>query len=147
MKCGSSLPYGDWCGETTAWVSGGGQADILVALPGTPLATGTLDPYIYRHERSNDSGAITYNIPVRKGIYTVRLHFCENFYTATGSRVMATVKINDVTKLSNFDILTQAARYQALVKEFTNIDCSTTANCKIALSSGLINGIEIIQSN
>lgn len=148
MKCGANVPYGNgWDAETTTWVSGGGQADILVALPGTPLATGTLDPYIYRHERSNDSGAITYYIPVRKGIYTVRLHFCENFYSTTGSRVMSTIKINDVTKLTNFDILTQAAKCQALVKEFTGIDCTSTANCKIALSSGLINGIEIIQSN
>lgn len=147
MKCGASIEWGNkWQGEVSAWVSGGTAYDILQQFPSTPLATSTLEPYIYRHERSG-STAITYNIPVRKGIYTVRLHFCENYESNVGARVAATIKINDVTKLTNFDILTQAAKYQALLKEFTGIDCSTTAICKVALSNGLINGIEIIQSN
>lgn len=147
MKCGSALPYGSWLGEISAWVSGGGQADVLQAMPNTPLATGTLDPYLYRHERSSDSSAIIYSLPVRKGIYTVKLHFCENFHSNVGARVMATIKLNDVTKLTNFDILKEVSKHTALIKEFTEIDCRTAAICKIALSSGLINGIEIIQSN
>lgn len=146
MKCGTPIPYGDWWGETTNWVSGGTGYDILVNVPSAPLASNTNDPYIYRHERSGSS-AITYNIPVKKGIYKVRLHFCENYESNIGARVMATIKINDITKLTNFDILKEAAKYTALVKEFTAIDCRTTAICKIALSNGLINGIEVIQTD
>lgn len=146
MKCGSAIAWGNWQGEVNNWVSGGTTYDILQQFPSTPLATGTLEPYLYRHERSG-SASITYNIPCRKGLYTVRLHFCENYENNVGARVAATIKINDIAKLTNFDILTQAAKYQALIKEFTNIDCSSTAICKIALSNGLINGIEIIQSN
>jgi hypothetical protein len=147
MKCGSTIAWGsNWQGEVTNWVSGGTTYDILQQFPSTPLATGTLEPYLYRHERSG-SAAITYNIPVRKGFYIVRLHFCENYESNVGARVATTIKINNVTKLTNFDILTQAAKYQALVKEFTGIDCSSTAICKIALSNGLINAVELIQSN
>lgn len=145
MKCGTAIgSYGDWRGEVTNWVSGGTIYDILAQLPSTPLAANTLDPYIYRHERSGSS-AITYNIPVQKGFYTVRLHFCENYENNVGARVMASIKINDVTRLTNFDILAQVPKFTALVREFTNIDCSTTGFCKIALSNGLINGIELIR--
>lgn len=148
MKCGfTTFSYGnDWRGEVEDWVSGGTGYDILQQFPETPSPTNTIDPYIYRHERSG-SDVIAYNIPVRRGVYTVRLHFCENYESNVGARVAATIKINDVVRLTNFDILTQAAKYQALIKEFTNIDCTETAICKIVLSNGLINGIEIIQSN
>lgn len=146
MKCGTPIPYGNWLGEVTGWVSGGTGYDIISNVPNAPLAANTLDPYIYRHERSG-SAAITYNIPVRKGIYRVRLHFCENYESNVGARTVATIKINDVTVLTNFDILKEVAKFTALIKEFNNIDCRSTAICKIALSSGLINGIEIIQTN
>lgn len=148
MKCGfTTFSYGnDWRGEVEGWVAGGTGYDILQQFPETPSPTNTIDPYIYRHERSG-SDVIAYNIPVRRGVYTVRLHFCENYESNVGARVAATIEINDVVRLTNFDILTQAAKYQALIKEFTNIDCTETAICKIVLSNGLINGIEIIQSN
>lgn len=147
MKCGTPQPYGgDWRGEVTNWVSGGTGYDILQQFPNTPWATNTPDPYLYLHERSGGM-AITYNLPVRKGIYRVRLHFCENYENNIGARVMATIRINDVTRLTNFDILKEVAKHTALIKEFTNIDCRTTAICKIAFSNGLINAIEITQTN
>lgn len=144
MKCGTALGYGSgWRGE--AWSTGGTAYDILANFPSTPLAANTLDPYIYRHERSGNN--IIYNLPVQRGIYRVRLHFCENYENNVGARVMPTIQINNVTVLTNFDILAQVPKHTALVREFTDINCTSTGICRISLSSGLINGIELIRTS
>ena len=67
----------------------------------------TLDPIIYRTSRQGD---FAYGIPLKPGIYELRLHFAESFYGpesesggGEGSRTM-TVTANGQTLLHDFDV-------------------------------------------
>jgi hypothetical protein len=85
----------------------------------------TQDPDFYRSSRQ---GQFRYAIPLKKGIYELRLHFAETVYgpesTETGgegSRVM-TVRANGKTLLTRFDVVADAgASRTADVKVFTDI--------------------------
>jgi hypothetical protein len=85
----------------------------------------TQDPGFYRTSRQ---GNFRYNIPLKKGIYELRLHFAETVYdtesTGTGgegSRIM-TVRANGKTLLTRFDVVADAgASRTADVKVFTEI--------------------------
>ena len=85
----------------------------------------TQDPGFYRTSRQ---GQFRYAIPLKKGIYELRLHFAETVYdpesTGTGgegSRLM-TVRANGKTLLNRFDIVADAgASRTADVKVFTEI--------------------------
>jgi hypothetical protein len=102
---------------------------------------------VYQSERY---GNVTYTLPslVAAAQYTVRLHFAELFWTATGKRLF-NVAINGTTVLANFDIFaTTGAEFKATLREFT-----TTANSsgQIVLqlttvtNNATIEGIEIIR--
>ncbi|HEY3625857.1 MAG TPA: malectin domain-containing carbohydrate-binding protein [Terracidiphilus sp.] len=86
----------------------------------------TLDPDFYRNSRQ---GEFRYDIPLRKGIYELRLHFAETTYgpesTGTGgegSRIM-NVRANGITLLRDFDIAADAgASRTADVKVFPNVE-------------------------
>jgi hypothetical protein len=85
----------------------------------------TQDPDFYRSSRQ---GQFRYAIPLKKGIYELRLHFAETVYgpesTGTGgegSRLM-TVRANGKTLLARFDVVADAgASRTADVKVFTDI--------------------------
>jgi hypothetical protein len=85
-----------------------------------------LDPEFYRSSRQ---GEFRYDIPLRKGVYELRLHFAETTYgpesTGTGgegNRIMS-VRANGATLLSGFDIAADAgASRTADVKVFPNIE-------------------------
>jgi hypothetical protein len=85
----------------------------------------TQNPDFYRTSRQ---GQFRYGIPLKKGIYELRLHFAETVYdpesTGTGgegSRIL-TVRANGRTLLTRFDIVTDAgASRTADVKVFTDI--------------------------
>lgn len=89
----------------------------------------TPDPDFYRTSRQ---GQFRYDIPLRHGIYELRLHFSETVYgpesTGTGgegSRIM-TVRANGKTLLSNFDVIADAgASRTADVKVFPQITPAT----------------------
>jgi Malectin domain len=84
----------------------------------------TLDPDFYRASRQ---GQFRYDIPLRKGVYELRLHFAETTYGpestgGEGSRIMA-VRANGAALLSGFDIAADAgASRTADVKVFPNIE-------------------------
>ena len=86
----------------------------------------TLDPDFYRTSRQ---GQFRYDIPLKKGVYELRLHFAETTYgpesTGTGgegSRIMR-VRANGVTLLNGFDIAADAgASRTADVKVFPGIE-------------------------
>lgn len=103
---------------------------------------------LYQSERSIDSGTFTYTIPITvPGIYTVKLHFAENYFDNTeySTRPLGTVTINGVSVLSNFSIFNQAGgKNRALIKEFTNLNF--TNQCLISFTNTLINAIEVIKS-
>jgi len=85
----------------------------------------TLDPAFYRTSRQ---GQFRYDIPLKPGIYELRLHFAETVYgpemTGTGgegSRLM-TVKANGQVLLTHFDVVGDAgASGVADVKVFAGI--------------------------
>ena len=85
----------------------------------------TQDPDFYRTSRQ---GQFRYAIPLKKGIYELRLHFAESVYdpesSATGgegSRLM-TVRANGKTLLTRFDVVADAgASRTADIKVFTDM--------------------------
>jgi hypothetical protein len=86
----------------------------------------TLDPEFYRSSRQ---GQFRYDIPLKKGIYELRLHFAETTFgpesTGTGgegSRIMS-VRANGAPVLTGFDIAADAgASRTADVKVFPSIE-------------------------
>ncbi|MEX2592749.1 MAG: malectin domain-containing carbohydrate-binding protein [Anditalea sp.] len=82
---------------------------------------GTTSDDLYKSERF---GSFSYNVPVLSGTYTVRLHFAEIFFGATGGGTGGVGKrVFNVTGegqalLTNFDIYAEAGAMTALVKEF-----------------------------
>src|SRR3954466_14206339 len=69
----------------------------------------TLDPDFYRASRQ---GQLRYDIPLKKGVSELLLHFAETTYGpessgGEGSRIM-TVRANGATLLSGFDIAADA---------------------------------------
>ena len=85
----------------------------------------TQNPEFYRTSRQ---GQFRYNIPLKTGVYELRLHFAETVYGpessgagGEGSRLM-TVRANGKTLLNRFDIVADAsASRTADVKVFTDI--------------------------
>lgn len=85
----------------------------------------TQDPSFYRTSRQ---GQFRYDIPLKKGVYELRLHFAETVYgpESTGSggegNRLITVRANGAPLLNRFDIVADAgASRTADVKVFPNI--------------------------
>jgi hypothetical protein len=103
---------------------------------------------VYQAERY---GATTYTLPnlTAGSQYTVRLHFAELYWTATGKRKF-NVAINGASVLSSFDIYaTAGAQYKAVVREFT-ATANSSGQLVIAFTNvtdnASIEGIEVITS-
>jgi len=101
---------------------------------------------VYRRMRY---GAVTYTIPsLTVGhVYTVRLHFAETFFTASGQRVF-NVAINGSSVLSNFDVYAAGGANNAVVRTFT-ATAPSTGKITIAFTNGtadspMVSGIEVI---
>jgi hypothetical protein len=103
-----------------AWFSGGTQVKSAIQ-----HIWRTQEQGFYRNSRQ---GQFRYDIPLKKGIYELRLHFAETVYgpesTGTdgeGNRIM-TVRANGETLLSRFDVVTDAgASRTADVKIFPDM--------------------------
>ena len=103
--------------------------------------------------QSARQGAFSYTIPglTTGNSYTVRLHFAELYFSATGSREF-NVSINGTQVLTNFDIVAAAGgkNLTAVVETFPNIVASG-GQIVIAFSNGAVNqpmfnGLEILAS-
>ena len=112
--------------------------------------TGTRDAELYRTRRE---GAFRYDIPLKPGVYEMRLHFAETVYgddnPAGGgetSRVF-TVRINGKEMLSNFDVVADSGASAADIKVFKDI--APAADGKLHLqfepvsNQPILNAIEI----
>ena len=116
----SYVDHADKLWNADAWFSGGTAVQSSVV-----QIWRTQNPGFYRTSRQ---GQFSYAIPLKKGIYELRLHFAETVYdpesTGTGgegSRLM-TVRANGKTLLTRFDIVADAgASRTADVKVFTDI--------------------------
>jgi Malectin domain len=111
---------------------------------------GTRDAELYRTRRE---GAFRYDIPLKPGVYEMRLHFAETVYgddnPAGGgetSRVF-TVRINGKEALSNFDVVADGGASAADIKVFKDI--TPAADGKLHLqfepvsNQPILNAIEI----
>jgi hypothetical protein len=113
----------------------------------------TQDPIIYRSSRQ---GEFTYNIPLKPGMYELRLHFAETFYGpenagggGEGSRIL-TVLANGQSLLHDFDVLADSGGDRtAEVKVFSDISPAADGQLHLSFSSakggsGMLSAIEIL---
>jgi hypothetical protein len=123
ILAGAGRSFVDHAGKlwsADAWFEGGTAEKSAI-----PHIWRTLDPGFYRTSRQ---GQFRYDIPLKRGIYELRLHFAETVYDpessgsgGEGSRLM-TVRANGKTLLSRFDLVADAgASRTADVKVFTDI--------------------------
>jgi hypothetical protein len=141
INCGGSAtaPY------TADQYSSGGTARTVTKSVTTTGVTNPAPQAVYQAERY---GAVTYTLPslTAGASYTVRLHFAELYWTASGKRRF-NVAINGTTVLSSFDIYaTAGAAYKAVVREFTAV-ADTSGRMVIKLTNvtdnATIEGIQV----
>jgi hypothetical protein len=105
---------------------------------------GTTDDTLYKTERSSPTQQFGYAFPVSaSGSYTVKLHFAEIYFGATGGttggsgkRVFSVNLEGGTVELPNYDIFAEVGAMTAVVKTFTilvtdgvlNIDFAATVN-------------------
>ena len=105
ILCGSTLPYTDQSGNTwmqDRFFKGGKSGTTRTRIQGD------LDSTLYKYGRMGID--FTYEIPVTKGIYTVRLMFAESEYEQLFARPF-NVEINGKELLHNYDICQDARGY------------------------------------
>ena len=143
INCGgaASSPY------TADQYGSGGTARTVTNSITTTGVTNPAPQAVYQAERY---GAVTYTLPslTAGAAYTVRLHFAELYWTASGKRKF-NVAINGTTVLSSYDIYAATgARYKAVVKEFT-AKANTSGQIVISLTNvtdnATIEGLQIIR--
>jgi hypothetical protein len=113
----------------------------------------TQDPSFYRTSRQ---GEFRYDLPLKKGIYELRLHFAETFYGpenigsgGEGSR-MINVRANGKPLLANFDVVTdEGGSGTADVKVFTDIAPAVDGLLHLEFSSSdggkaMLSAIEVL---
>jgi Malectin domain len=150
LLCGSSKSgYRDRQGrewDADAFYSGGAASPVAVQ----PIWR-TRDPFLFRSMRS---GEFSYKIPLKPGVYEMRLYFVDTSY-APGSAMeggenvrVFNVLINGVLALRNFDIIADAGPSTADVKVFKDVSPAKDGYLHLALSKvtdmPLINAIEIV---
>ena len=148
---GSGRGFVDHAGKlwnADAWFDGGTAVSSSVR-----QIERTQNPGFYRTSRQ---GNFRYNIPLKQGIYELRLHFAETVYDqepagmeGEGSRIM-TVRANGKTLLSRFDIVADAgASRTADVKVFTGITPAQDGQLHLEFSGeegkqAILSAIEIL---
>jgi hypothetical protein len=150
ILAGSTRKYVDHAGklwEPDTYFSGGTAVQSAVQ-----HIWRTQDPIIYRSSRQGDFG---YNIPLKPGVYELRLHFAETVYGpensgggGEGSRTM-TVTANGEVLLHDFDVLADAGEERtAEVKVFHDISPARDGQLHLNFSgrsgSAMLSGIEIL---
>lgn len=140
IDAAASTSYTDTSGNL--WLADTGFIDGQTGNLGNISIANTSDPRIYQTERFKLTG---YALAVANGSYTVRLHFAENFYTASGRRIFS-VNVEG-TPINNLDIFAEAgATRTALIKTATVTVSDHQLNLGFTASVGetMIDGIEVI---
>jgi hypothetical protein len=129
-----------------AFFSGGATQET----PGK-LIYRTRDPFLFRHMRS---GQFSYKIPLKPGVYELRLYFADTFYSPGpamegGENVrMFDVLLNGSMLLQQFDVIADAGPNTADVRVFKDIQPASDGFLHIALVKGtdtpFLNAIEVI---
>lgn len=130
------------------WAAGGRISTRVVSIDGTP------DAGLYQWRRV---GHFSYSIPVVEGgVYTLILHFSENWFTPPNSKVGVGSRIFDVysngtTLLKGFDILKEAGGIanRAVVRVLHHVPASPLGKIDLTfvpiVNYALINAIEVIE--
>jgi hypothetical protein len=148
ILAGSNAPYVDRFGKTWGpdrYFSGGSVFDV----PDHPIF-GTRDPKIYRTRRE---GLFGYDIPLKKGVYELRLHFAETLYGdaniaggGEASRIFA-VEANGKRLLDGLDVIGEAGASTADVRAFKDISPQADGQLHLKFtpvnSNAFLNAIEI----
>lgn len=133
-----------WSADT--FFSGGSPASIAEQ----PVFR-TRDSFLFRNART---GEFSYKIPLRPGVYEMRLYFADQSYSpgvalegGENTRVF-NVMMNGNVLLRDFDIIADAGPNTADVRVFKDVhpaaDGFLHLNFQKALGSPLLNGIEIV---
>jgi hypothetical protein len=144
IDCGGSSGVSPFVADR--YYSGGTSRSVTNGISTTGV-TKPAPAGVYQSERY---GNTTYTLPnlLPGAQYTVRLHFAETWWTASGKRKF-NVTINDTAVLTNLDIYaTTKARYKAMVSEFTaNANSSGQIVLKFVsvTDNAFIEGIELIK--
>jgi hypothetical protein len=144
INCGNGNAYSPYAAD--AYYSGGTQATYSNSITISGI-TNPAPQAVYQSERYGNS---TYTFPnlTPSAQYTVRLHFAELYWTASGKRVF-NVALNNNTVLSNFDVYANAGgNFRALLREFTaTADSSGQIAVKFSTitDNATISGIEILR--
>jgi hypothetical protein len=126
------------------------QNGTATDMPRAPVILGTHDQRLFQHHRE---GTFSYRIPLRPGVYEMRLYFAETVYgennVAGGgetSRIFD-VYVNGRPLLPGFDILRDAGSLTADVRVFKDIspdeDGKLYLDFRANTNSALVNAIEI----
>jgi len=106
------------------------------------LNTDQDDIFFTERSANNDLGSFGYAVPITNGTYTVKLHFAEIYFGATGGgpggngkRIFSVAAENN-TVLSNYDIYAEVGAMTAVTKTYTvtvidqmlNLDFSASVN-------------------
>ena len=120
----------------------------IVTVTGTISTSGVTNPAPQAVYQSNRYGAMTYTLPgfTAGTTYTVRLHFAETYWTATGQREF-NVLINGTQVLTDYDIVASSGgSYKANIQSF-NLAPNSSGQFVIqfvnVVDNAQINGIEI----
>lgn len=134
-----------WGGDR--YFTGGEAVELNV-----PFIQGTADITMYRTART---GEFSYNIPVKPGIYELRLHFVETTFgpgTPAGrgesSRVFS-VFLGDRPLLVDFDVLSDAGgNYRAFTRVFKGVSAGSDGKIHLRFLRGfdspIVNAIELV---
>jgi hypothetical protein len=127
--------------------TGGGTIDHANTI-NTNNVTNPAPAAVYQTARIGAGATFTYTIPglTAGSSHTVRLHFCETYFTTAGSRVF-NVSINGTQVLANFDIVKASGGENiANIQQFTataNASGQIVITFTSVTNNALISGIEI----
>lgn len=145
---GPAVSGTNWVADTDV---SGGTGESWTNSINTSNVTNPAPTAVYQTDHfAYNVSSFTYTIPnlTPNASYTVRLHFCENFWTAAGQRVF-NVSINGTQVLTNFDVFqTAGGQSIANIQQFS---AAANANGQIAIvftsvtDNAEVNGIEVDQ--
>lgn len=126
------------------------QNGVATDMPHAPVILGTHDPRLFQHRRE---GTFSYHIPLKPGVYEMRLYFAETVYGENNiagggetSRIFD-VYVNGRPLLPGFDILRDADSLTADVRVFKDIspdkDGKLNLDFRANTNSAIVNAIEI----
>src|SRR5579884_756345 len=109
--------------------------------------SGTRDPRVYQNRRE---GSFTYDIPLKPGIYELRLHFAETLYgdgnSAGGGEAtrIFNIVLNGKPALNDFDVIGEAGSNAADIKVFKNI--SPASDGKLHIGFGYVDSVPFLNA-